>query len=362
MAEILGMGLSHYPGFMYPDSDMAMRVAQTMKSNKIPAALKEVQNWPEPMQAEWGQDGGLTFAKKHRKQFLSGVRRLRAALDDFKPDAVVIFGDDQYENFLEDVIPSFCVFISQEFKSQPFLKGRGRPEPQPNVWDEPPDKVILTKGQDHVARYLTRELLQSNFDVSYAYRPRYPQGLGHAFIRAVLYLDYDRKGWDYPIIPFHVNAYGSSLIRSKGGTGHLYSEGKQDLDPPAPSPRRCFELGQAIARAFKASPWRIALIGSSSWSHAFLTEKNHWLYPDIPSDRRRFEELKTGNYVMWRDLRREELEEAGQHELLNWIPMIGAMHQLGQMPEWCQFIESYLMNSCKCAALFPPQAAGGSLP
>ena len=40
MAEILGLGLSHYPGFMYPDSDMAMRVAQTIKSNKITPAAR----------------------------------------------------------------------------------------------------------------------------------------------------------------------------------------------------------------------------------------------------------------------------------------------------------------------------------
>jgi len=358
MAEILGLGLSHYPGFMYPDEDMAMRIAQTMKSARVPAEMKEPRNWPEPMRAEWGGDGGLGFAKRHREEFVSGARRLRAALDEFRPDAVVIFGDDQYENFTEDLVPSFCVFIAPEFKSEPFLRGRGRSEPQPNVWGEAPEKVIHTKGHAEVARYLARGLLEGDFDVAYAYRPRYAHGLGHAFIRAVLYLDYDRKGWDYPIVPFHVNAYGSSLVRSRGGTGHLSSEGGGEPDPPAPSPRRCFELGRAIARILKPCRWRVALVGSSSWSHAFLTEKNHWLYPDVPSDRMRFEELKAGDYLKWRDLSREELESAGQHELLNWVPMVGAMHELGQKPQWCELVESYLMNSCKCAALFPPKGQG----
>ncbi len=45
MGEILGLGLSHYPGFMYPDSDMAMRVKEIIKNPK---------DWPEPMQVEWG--------------------------------------------------------------------------------------------------------------------------------------------------------------------------------------------------------------------------------------------------------------------------------------------------------------------
>ena len=32
--------------------------------------------------------------------------------------------------------------------------------------------------------------------------------------------------------------------------------------------------------------WR-AKVASSSWSHAFLTEKNHWIYPDLDADRTR---------------------------------------------------------------------------
>ena len=49
-----------------------------------------------------------------------------------------------------------------------------------------------------------------------------------------------------------------------------------------------------------------------------------------------------------------DLEDAGENELLNWIPLAGAMHELGQAPSYCEFIESYLMNSCKCVAIFPP--------
>jgi hypothetical protein len=37
-------------------------------------------------------------------------RKAREALDAFNPDLVLIWGDDQYENFREDGVPSFCVF------------------------------------------------------------------------------------------------------------------------------------------------------------------------------------------------------------------------------------------------------------
>jgi hypothetical protein len=79
----------------------------------------------------------------------------------------------------------------------------------------------------------------------------------------------------------------------------------------------------------------------------------------VASDRRRFEELRAGDYLAWRDLTLDQIEQAGQHELLNWMPLAGAMHELGQKPSWCELIESYIMNSCKVMAIFPPVPARG---
>ena len=69
MGEVLGLGLSHFPGFLYADADMAMRVKQIVQSERVPAALKEPAGWPAPMQAEWGADEGAAFAAAHRAQF-----------------------------------------------------------------------------------------------------------------------------------------------------------------------------------------------------------------------------------------------------------------------------------------------------
>ena len=43
-------------------------------------------------------------------------------------------------------------------------------------------------------------------------------------------------------------------------------------------------------------------MASSSWSHAFLTEKNHWIYPDLAADRVMLEQLRAGEYTAWRDV------------------------------------------------------------
>jgi hypothetical protein len=353
MAEFLGLGLSHYPGFLYPDDRMSGRIKQVLSSKQVPAELRDVSNWPLPMRREWSDDEGLSFAKKHRAEFVDGVRRLRSALDDFRPDAVVIFGDDQYENFKEDIVPPFCVFIRDEFKTQPFIHGRfGYPEP--NVWGIADDAVISTPGAPAVARTIATNLSKSGIPISYSYAGHHLAGLGHAFINTVLYLDYDQRGWDLPTVPIHVNAYGSEVVRNRGEVAHLFSEATDLPEPPAPSPRVAFELGQRLVGALNDTPWRIAVVGSSSWSHAFLTKKHSYLYPDVDADRLRFSQMQAGDYDALSRASGAELESSGQHELLNWMPLFGAMAQLKQKPVWSTLIESYTMNSSKAMVLYAP--------
>ena len=47
------------------------------------------------------------------------------------PDVVLVWGDDQYENFKEDIIPAFCVMAYDEFECQP-MAGQNGSQP-PNV-------------------------------------------------------------------------------------------------------------------------------------------------------------------------------------------------------------------------------------
>ena len=87
---------------------------------------------------------------------------------------------------------------------------------------------------------------------------------------------------------------------------------------------------------------------------AFLTEKNHWLYPDMEADRHRFEELRDGKYNLWRELSLSQIEEAGQNEILNWVCLAGAMEELKHRVEIIDYVESYVFNSNKCFAVFRP--------
>ena len=59
-------------------------------------------------------------------------------------------------------------------------------------------------------------MIDRGVDMSYAYQPLHEPGLGHAILNTILYLDYDRKGFDYPVVPMLVNCYGSRVIRNTG--------------------------------------------------------------------------------------------------------------------------------------------------
>ena len=274
MSAILGLGITHSPTFSRPPHDMSYRLRQRLLDPDVPVELKNPAAWPALMQAEWSDDFGTRAASVHHAAMGSGFRRIRAVLDDFAPDFIVIWGDDQYENFKEDVIPPFCVMAYDEVVARPW-EGHvdsGAKRIKQNIWAESPETAFHVACHREAAKYLAEHLLEASFDVAYAYKPLHYQGLSHAFLNPVLFLDIDRTGFDHPIVPFQINCYGRRVISEKGLTAGMRHSAP--ADPPSPSPKRCFDLGAAVARICHDSPWRVALMASSSWSHAFLVQKH----------------------------------------------------------------------------------------
>jgi len=351
MGEILGLGTTHYPPLTGLDSDMAAILRRVLRDPGLPPRYRDPSGWPAPMRAEYGEDGGAASAAGHRAALLQHFREARRLLDDFRPDVVIIWGDDQHENFTADVIPPFCVLAYDEVEARPWQ----RPGAAPNAWGEPADTGFRIPGHRAAGKYLASGLLEQGIDMAYAYQPLHHPGLAHAFLNTIMFLDYDRVGFPYPVIAFQVNCYGRRVIAQRGGRASLANPVPEaELDPPSPSPRRCMEVGAATARVMRDSPWRTALIASSSWSHAFLTDKNHQLYPDIAADRRLYDALRVGDYETWRQVPLRDIEASGQQEMLNWYMLVGAMEALGRKPDTCEFIETWSFNSNKCFATFLP--------
>ena len=343
MAEILALGISHYPPLHGPDARMAWILKRMLQNPRLPAELATPQGWPEPMRAEWGNDEGVSSAARHRETLVGWLDRARAALDAFQPDFILMWGDDQYENFKEDIVPPYCIAAYERFKFA---------SPPGNVWGK--DETFELPGHPTAAKMLATRLIEEGFDTAYAYKPLH-HPLGHAFTNAIMYLDYHRKGFGYPIVPFAINCYGRRVLAQRGGLPVFDREvGEADLDPPAPTPRRLFDLGAATARVLAQSPYRVALLASSGWSHAFLTAKNHFLWPDTPADQRMYDALCRCDWETWRNYTGAEVEDSGQQEILNWSCLAGALHELGRKPQETGFVDTWIFNSSKVFLIAPP--------
>ncbi len=341
-------GVTHYPPLAGTDDDMAGIHRRMLADPDVPATEADPANWPAEQQAEWGNDEARSSAPGHRQALVDGFRTVRAEIEAFNPDAVVIWGDDQYENFTEDLIPPYAVLAYDDLLAKPWIN-----RTSPNVWGEAADTEIPVKGHPTLARALTESLLEDGIDVAYAYTQRHHPDLAHAFLNAIMFLDYDRVGFPWPVVAMPINCYGRKVISARGTWKPLGEE--LTLDPPSPRPRRLMEVGASVARALADSPWRVLLLASSSWSHAFLVDHNHRLRPDIPADRRLYDALVAGDFDAWEKTSLADVEHAGQHEVLNWWCLAGAARELGLGgPDWATFVETQCFNSNKVFATWAP--------
>jgi hypothetical protein len=353
MAQVLGLGLSHYPGPLVPVAHWPRMLARNVKVGRIPPEVyADCAAWPEPMRAEWGADEGQAAARRHRERLLAGYATLRAALDAFAPDLVLVFGDDQFENFRTDGVPAFCAYLFDTLTCRPYDGGGVPFETDENAFDLPPDAPLTLRGHPEAAHALATHLLDAGFDLAWAASTRHPAGLAHSFLNTVVFLDLPQagRGFDYPLIPVHVNCYGGQLL--SGAARGAGAQAPALPTPPSPTPARCHALGAAVGRFLAESPWRAAIIASSSWSHASLTAKHRRLYPDVEADRRLRADLESSAWTRWGEIPRAAIEDAGQHEVLNWICLAGAMGALGHRAQVVDFVESWVFNSSKCFAVF----------
>jgi len=350
MAEILGLGCTHRPLMLRGDAFWTNYLKMALDDPDLPREWQDRRRWPQRMREELGNDFGVAEAGRQRQIFKRAFAETRRTLDEFAPDIIIMWGDDQHENFREDLIPPFAVLAYGDQEIKPWAE-RGTID---NPWNEPREKSFRIKGHPEAGKYLATGLIEAGFDMPYALKPLH-HPLAHAFKNTLLLLDDERAGFDYPLIPFHVNCYGRRVNAAQGLRLPLKMRGKlKELDPPSPNPARCMDLGAAVARIMQASPWRTALVASSSWSHSFLTEKHYQLWPDVAADHRLYDALLAGDYATWRATTTDEIEDCGQHELLNWFCFLGAMEQLGRKPHRAEFIETYAFVSCAVFATFPP--------
>ena len=243
--------------------------------------------------AKPGLDAELTPEKfRARDQAcLEAIQVLGDALRQANADAIVVFGDDQQEQFHDDNLPTFAVYHG---KSLPVVKDSGlRPakwkDAERNGWAETAEEYDTEQS---LANHLIRALVDDEFDIARCNTLRPDVGVGHAFsflYRRVL------PGGRLPMVPIMVNTY---------------------YPPNQPTPKRCYDLGRAVRRAIESweSSKRVAVLASGGLSHVVIDEE---------LDRIVIDALRQKNSAaLWR-LSREKLR-GGTSEILNWVALAGA--------------------------------------
>lgn len=297
MAEILGLGCTHAPMILNPPEEwpkMRQRIYSRIPGYQPPAAMVQ----------ELGDDNGLSHDKQNQQRIADAFQQLHDKLHDWKPDVVMIVGDDQAENFKRENLPTFSLYTGSEVDAYPFH----RPIAQVNLWNAPPDAKYTYRCPAEFSRDMVAFLIREGFDMSSATAlTGWEWGLPHAHVNPLTFLDPEGK---LTILPLFVNCYGE-----EAGDGY----------PPRPTAKRCYELGRAIRRFLDTRAERVAVIGSSSWSHSFLTHKFNCSEFDTEFDRRNLELLRKGEGSKLAELTPEEIQQSGDHEFLNWLIPLGVI-------------------------------------
>src|SRR3977135_216532 len=152
MAEILGLGGTHWPTLWLPKERRTEVFKRVLDAPNVDPSVKDPANWPSELLAELGNDDGQSAAQRCGERFGNDFRAIRKILDDFHPHVVLVWGDDQYENFKEDIVPPFCVLgYDPGFDLKPWDNRNGG---KPNRWSEPGDWSLGLKGHRDAAKFL----------------------------------------------------------------------------------------------------------------------------------------------------------------------------------------------------------------
>ena len=214
--------------------------------------------------------------KKLRQDAESAFATLRKDLEDAKPDVLIVVANDQFVNFFWNNIPTFFVTVGDEVEGQ-FTRHH-----------------FHYRNHKDLGKAIVRAGMERGIDFSYGEKIE----LQHTQNVPLYFLLREPK---IPILPIYVNTW---------------------VDP-APSPRRCYQVGELIRAVAANSNERIAILATGGLSH----------FPGSPRigeidegfDHKLLEVLRQGKGKNLVDYSVQDLLQAGDTEFLNWMVVIGAV-------------------------------------
>ncbi len=285
MPIVAAFATSHAYTFQEPETWDARRARS--KKNVERKAGRPAADAPQA-QAETLEDNRERYA-----HIRAAHVQIRERLARLRPDAVLLIGDDQLENFSAEAMPQLLVYTGGDYVA--------------DDWDRKASAMIANHPQ--LAKHLVEGCLEEGFDVGWCTGFREGRLLSHAHTEPILYLVRDSG---VPVVPIFVNA----------------------VHPPAPSAARCYAFGQALARVIDRDPGgrRVVLCASGGLSH--FSPSHPWAHHSGPRyvgdisvdfDRKIVAWMREGEGERLAALSSRELIEHGEGELRQWIVLLGAL-------------------------------------
>jgi aromatic ring-opening dioxygenase catalytic subunit (LigB family) len=275
---VLGIGHSHTPQISVDPEEWPNLGKTEQISPHIP------ENLDDQLQVD-------CFREKHAR-VQGAIKQLGQILRQTPLDAIVIFGDDQHEQFNDENMPAVAIYHGETVEVHPRTARPGGNFPTLHLEQTATEYPNAAELANHVITSLTDQ----EFEITRMNKLRAERGIGHAF--SFLY----QRLWpecNVPIVPVMVNSY---------------------YPPNQPTPKRCHDLGKAVRAAIGS--WqggeRVAVMASGGLSHIMIDEE---------IDQQAIDALKAKDAKGLYGLPRPLLK-GGTSEILNWVALDGAVGEL----------------------------------
>jgi aromatic ring-opening dioxygenase catalytic subunit (LigB family) len=285
---IAGLASSHAYALQEPERWDLMR-QRTMERYKA-----RYGDYP-PAQAKVADETAETRARRYAK-IRHGLSFLKENLAAQKPDALILVGDDQDENFTEANLPQISIYVGGDFSLN-------------SSYQADSAKNLRYQCHSALATDLLHSMVRREFDVGYI--KKFPNDvlLSHAHCQILARMVPEAE---IRVVLIFVNA----------------------IHVPAPTPARCYRLGEAIGAIVAARPGaeRVAIYGSGGLSH--FTSGYPWEHYQgghnvgaicEAFDRELVDLIAAGQGEKLAQLSSEDLLTNGEIELRSWITVLGAV-------------------------------------
>ncbi|MGH1489802.1 MAG: class III extradiol dioxygenase subunit beta [Acidimicrobiales bacterium] len=221
--------------------------------------------------------------------YFDKIQPAREWMAEAKPDVCIVVYNDHASAFSLELIPTFVIGVADRF--QPADEGYG------------PRQVPVAEGHPELAWHMAESLILDEFDMTIANKMTIDHGC-----TVPLSVMFDQPdAWPCRIIPICVNV----------------------IQYPAPTGKRCYDLGKAIRRAVDSFPGdeRVAIFGTGGMSHQLQGERAGLINAEF--DLEFLDRMVNDPDGQAQVDHAEYMREAGSEgiELVMWMVMRGALDQ-----------------------------------